>query len=286
MTVVASDRTSNRATLDVTVTVTNVDEVHTLEEASWVPEYYAENDTGPVAEYIVTDPEGATVMWSLVGADAGDFTISGGVLHFKNTPDHENPADSDRNNNYRVTVRATAGIHTVTVEGQAVLFIHVTNVDEAPTLTGPPEVSYDENDTAEVARYTATDPEGATVIWSVTGTDAEDFDISNGVLNFANTPDFEQPADADGNNNYEVTVVASDGDLTTSRALTVTVNNLDEAGSLTLSSEQPQVGTELTATLSDLDGNISTRAGSGSRVPRTVTRGRPLRARPRTATRR
>ena len=204
VTVVASDRTSNRATLDVTVTVTNVDEVHTLEEASWVPSDYAENGTGSVAEYIVTDPEDATVMWSLVGADRGDFTISDGVLRFKNTPDYENPADSDRNNRYRVTVQATAGDHTV----GPVLFIHVTNVDEAPTLTGLPEVSYDENDTAEVARYTATDPEGATVIWSVTGTDAEDFDISNGRLTFKSPPNYEAATDANGDNVYEVTVAS------------------------------------------------------------------------------
>ena len=275
VTVVASDRTSSPATRDVTVTVTNVDEVHTLEEASWVPSDYAENGAEPVAEYIVTDPEGATVRWSLVGADAGDFTISGGVLRFKNTPDYENPADSNRNNSYRVTVRATAGDHTVE---QPVLFIHVTNVDEAPTLTGPPEVSYDENDTAEVARYTATDPEGATVIWSVTGTDAEDFDISNGVLTFKSPPDYEAATDENRDNDYAVTVEASDGDLTTLQALTVTVNNLDEAGSLTLSSEQPQVGTALTATLSDLDGDISNESwvwesGSSNSGPWTAIEG-------------
>ena len=254
VTVVASDRTSSPATRDVTVTVTNVDEVHTLEEASWVPSDYAENGAEPVAEYIVTDPEGATVRWSLVGADAGDFTISGGVLRFKNTPDYENPADSNRNNSYRVTVQSTAGGHTVE---RSLLLIHVTPVDEAPTLTGPPEVSYDENDTAEVARYTATDPEGKTIIWSVTGTDADDFDISNGVLTFKSPPNYEAATDANRDNVYAVTVEASDGDLTTPQALTVTVNNLDEAGRLTLSSEQPQVGTALTATLTDLDDNIT-----------------------------
>ena len=73
-------------------------------------------------------------------------------------------------------------------------------------------------------------------------------------LNFSTAPNYEARADADGDNNYEVTVVASDGDLTTPQALTVTVNNLDEAGSLTLSSEQPQVDTPFTATLTDPDG--------------------------------
>ena len=50
-----------------------------------------------------------------------------------------------------------------------------------------------------------------------------------------------------------MTVVASDGDLPTQQALTVTVNNLDEAGSLTLSSEYPQVDTALAAILTEPD---------------------------------
>ena len=51
----------------------------------------------------------------------------------------------------------------------------------------------------------------------------------------------------------QVTVVASDGGLTTRQALTVTVTNLNEAGSLTLSSEHPQVETPFTVTLTDPD---------------------------------
>ena len=253
VTVVASDGTSIPATLPVTVTVTNVDEVHTLTELFRVSSY-AENGTGSVAEYSVTDlEENESVTWTLAGADRGDFSIVGGILRFVNSPDFEQPADANRNNVYEVTVRATAGIHTI----PQTLTVRVTDVDEPPVLTGSPvpsEVPYDENNTAQVARYTATDPEGRTVIWTVTGTDADDFTISNGVLNFSPAPNYEARADADGDNNYEVTVVASDGDLTTPQALTVTINNLDEAGSLTLSSEYPQVDAELTATLTDPDG--------------------------------
>ena len=249
VTVVASDRTSLPARLPVTVTVTNVDEVHRLTELSRVSSY-AENGTGSVAEYIIIDPESVSPTWALAGADRGDFAITGGVLSFTNSPDFEQPADNGRNNVYQVTVRATAGSHTIEQD----VTIRVTGVDEPPTLTGPTSVPpYDENNTARVARYTATDPEGATVIWSVTGNDDDDFTISNGDLNFSTALNYEARADADGNNDYEVTVVASDGDLTTRQALTVTVKNLDEAGSLTLSSEQPQVDTPFVATLSDPD---------------------------------
>ena len=48
--------------------------------------------------------------------------------------------------------------------------------------------------------------------------------------------------------------------------VTVTVADEDEAGTLTLSSEQPQVGTGLTATLTDLDGSISAESWNWQRL--------------------
>ena len=249
VTVRVSDGTTSPATLDVTVTVTPVDEVHTLTELSRVASY-PENNTGAVATYGVTDPERVGPMWSLAGADRGAFTIPGGVLSFTTAPDYEAPADTGRNNVYAVTVRATVGIHTV----EENVTVRVTPVDEPPTLTGPSSVPpYAENTTTQVARYTATDPEGATVIWSVAGADEDDFTITNGVLHFDPAPNYEAPADANGDNDYAVTVIASDGNLTTTQALTITVTDLDEAGSLSLSARQPQKATELIATWSDPD---------------------------------
>ena len=71
-------------------------------------------------------------------------------------------------------------------------------------------------------------------------------------------PDFEAPEDADGNNVYQITVVADDGKGgTDDHAVTVTVENVNELGMVNLSSVQPQVGTELTATLTDPDGGMS-----------------------------
>ncbi len=247
VTVEADDGTSSPATLPVTVTVTDVDEVHRLSGPTRVP-LYVENDTIPVAEYSVIDPENVAPTWSLAGADQGDFIITGGSLRFATVPDYEAPIDANGNNFYEVTVRAIAGSHIVEQD----LLVPVTNENEPPTLMGPTSVPpYDENRTTQVAAFTATDPEGRTVIWSVTGTDADDFDISSGALTFKSPPDYEA-ADS-----HTVTVHASDGTGTTSpatQALTITINNLDEAGSLTLSSEYPQVDTALTATLADPDG--------------------------------
>ena len=50
---------------------------------------------------------------------------------------------------------------------------------------------------------------------------------------------------------------ASDGTMNDTITVTITVTNEDEAGTVTLSPGQPQVGTELTATLEDPDGVVS-----------------------------
>ena len=56
------------------------------------------------------------------------------------------------------------------------------------------------------------DAEGAAPAYWLAGADADMFDISvEGVLSFAVAPDFEAPADSDGDNVYEVTVTAVSG---------------------------------------------------------------------------
>ena len=115
---------------------------------------------------------------------------------------------------------------------------------------------YDENDMVAVASY-----EGAALnspSWSLSGDDAEDFGISSdGMLTFNNTPDYEMPEDAGGNNLYDVTVKATDGTNPVMKNVKVMVRNVDEMGTLVLSSTTPSVDAELTATLTDLDGMVS-----------------------------
>ena len=82
-------------------------------------------------------------------------------------------------------------------------------------------------------------------------------------MTFKTAPNYEAPADANGDNVYMVTVVVTDvgkGKLSAERDMVVTVTNVDEPIDpeanpvVTLSSLQPKVGVELTATLSDPDG--------------------------------
>ena len=98
-----------------------------------------------------------------------------------------------------------------------------------PTISGMTAVDYEENGTEAVATYEVMGLEdGATARWDVSGTDADDFNISSGgALSFKTPPDFENAADADTNNVYEVTVEAGDGTNTGSLNVRVTVTDQD-----------------------------------------------------------
>ena len=119
-------------------------------------------------------------------------------------------------------------------------------------------IKYAENGTGPAAVLTAVDPEGESIVWSLAaGGDNAVFDIENGELSFKSAPDYEAPQGGDDNdsNTYVVTVQASDGgeDTTAMEELTIEVTNVEEPGTVTLSTLQPQVGVAITATLSDPD---------------------------------
>ena len=101
----------------------------------------------------------------------------------------------------------------------------------ALTVSGITATDYAENGTAAVATYAVTGAsQAATITWSLTGSDNDDFSISNsGVLTFSSSPDYETPTDSDTDNIYEVTVNASDGTVTETLDVTVTVTDLNEA---------------------------------------------------------
>ena len=74
-------------------------------------------------------------------------------------------------------------------------------------------IEYPENGTGAVATYTAEDPEGTTITWSLTGADSADFDITGGVLTFKESPNYEAAADADNTYNIMVTATDSSGGM-------------------------------------------------------------------------
>ena len=75
------------------------------------------------------------------------------------------------------------------------------------------------------------------------------------MLAFRSSPNYESPTDQDGDNAYEVTVKATMGSLMATRSVTVNVTNVDEPGTVNISSpnNEVKVDIQLTAELDEGD---------------------------------
>ena len=195
-----------------------------------------------MGEYKVAAGGDATPgAWTLEGADAGSFTLTGSgttrMLEFGSSPDYDAMADADGDNMYEVTLKVSDSINSETYDTFAVT-VTVTDVDELGVLSGSKTASVNEGDT-DLGTYTLTGgPAAYTYLKSLEGDDAGQFTLNaigtTGVLelSFSSAPDYEAPADADGDNTYEVTVKATAGGEETMVAVTVTVDNVNELGTL------------------------------------------------------
>ena len=110
----------------------------------------------------------------------------------------------------------------------ATVTITVTGENDAPELTLVDAANVEENTTA-VTAASAFDVDGDAITYTLSGDDAVLFAIdATGVLTFIDAPDYETPADTNGDNIYDVTVTASDGSLSDSADIAVTVTDVDE----------------------------------------------------------
>ena len=236
VTVMAEDSFGESASIRVTITVTDMDEAPEImraPDANVAPEFASATTSRTVAENTVAgedignpvaanDANGDALTYALSGTDAASFDIDPdtGQLMTKVALDFETKGS------YTVMVTATDPRN---LSATTTVTITVTNVDEGFEVSGPAAVDYAENGTGPVATYTATDPESATITWTMEGDDAALFDLSSGgMLTFKNSPDHEAAADDDTDNAYEVTVVASAGTNEDRLDVTITVTDVDE----------------------------------------------------------
>ena len=210
---------------ELVITVTDVDEAPTITSA---PSTSTSENTTTTFTASATDPESNPLSYSLSGTDAANFAInpSSGAISFTTIPDYENPADSDANNVYALTLEVSDSTHTTS---QA-LSITVTNIDEAPSITSASSTNILENTITTIYTASASDPENDTLSYSLSATDAAHFSIapSSGAISFAVNPDHENPADANADNIYELTLEVSDSTHTTSQALAITVDDAND----------------------------------------------------------
>ena len=103
-------------------------------------------------------------------------------------------------------------------------------VNQAPVFTSANSVAVAENVSGGIYQAVATDPEANPVAYSVVGgADAARFAITTGgQLSFVASPNFDLPADSDGNNVYQVELAASDGTARGTLTVSVTVSNSKE----------------------------------------------------------
>ena len=276
--------------------------VPTFDETGTVTREVAENTPpgGKVGAPVkAMGPE--TLVHSLAGSDAKYFNIDSGTAQITVGGDVDSTADDTeagtdpeldyddpmKKQRFSVTVKVEVMGGGASQKAEVDVNIVVTDVDEFPMITDadvdePPmtEIMYAEIDeegapnTAPIATYVGTDPEGDTISWDLRGADASFFTINGGVLQFVNSPDYENPKDLVGTNtatpgasagvnmyNVVVRAIASraSGDTgpaeTVDTPVTVTVTDVDEDGDVVISWLQPEVGIVITASLTDPDGS-------------------------------
>ena len=208
------------------------------------------------ATVTATDANNDRLTYSIAASDEFEIVDSTGQLRTKAELDHE-----DREQHF-VTVTATdPGGLTDTVS----VTITVEDVDETPVVSGPSSMEFEEGTSvgATLATYTSTDPDRKGIDLVLSGADSGDFSLSSGgVLTFNEAPNFEAPADSNRDNNYQITVEASEqGDGTSVGRLNVTirVTNVDEPGMVETNVAEPRVGQTVRLNVEDEDGGVNVR---------------------------
>ncbi len=262
VTVTVTDSSSAVAEVPVTITVTNVEEEGKVTLSSTQPR------VGTALTATLTDPDVVsgtpTWQWTIAGSATGTFAnISPG-----GTSANYTPLAGEVGKYLKVSASYADGEGS----GKSAQFAPASPVRVRPVRVRPARVSpannaapsfpATENGARSVAENTpagrnigapvdATDPNANdTLTYSKSGADAAFFDIvsTSGQLRTKDDLDYERKA------SYSVTVTVTDSSSAVAEVpVTITVTNVEEEGTVTLSSVQPQVDTALTATLTDPD---------------------------------
>ena len=251
------------ATIVVTIDVTDLDEAGTVTLSTYQPTARAQ------VTATLTDPDGVvegTTIWQWAKADAqnGTYTDIGGQTSASYTP-----PDGDVGKFLKATASYTDG-HGPNNSEEATTTSAVQSGTNRPPDFGATSTTRDvaENTAADQPVgdvVEATDADNDPLTYSLSGADSSLFDIDTGTgqvkVKTGTTLDYEGTRKS-----YTVVVEVTDSKkadgspnaaMDDSIAVTITVTNVEEAGTVALSMTQPSVRTQLTATLTDPDGGVT-----------------------------
>jgi hypothetical protein len=250
-TVTVDDRSG---TANVNLTINPINDAPTIQNLSENIDV-SEGQTN-VVTVSATDVEEETLTYSLSGVDSTSLSISSsGVITFNTAPDYETKTS------YSLTVNVSDGTDTTS---KALVINIECSSDCSPIISGlASSISVAENQTT-VVTVSATDPQGDSLIYTLTGSDESALNISSsGVITFNTAPDYETKT------SYSVTVNVSDGTNTTSQPLTINITNTNDnapviSGLPTSTSVTENQVAVITVSASDVDGGSLTYSLSGT----------------------
>ena len=227
VTVSVTDNRGGSDSIDVTITVSDVNDAPIFTDGASTTRSVAENTVAntnigtPVA---ATDQDDTTLNYSLGGADAASFDIDNGTGQIKT----KSALDFEDTPSYSVSVSVTdnrGGSDSIDVT------ITVSDVNDAPIFTDGASTtrSVAENTVANTNIGTpvaATDQDDSTLNYSLGGADAASFDIDNGTgqIKTKSALDFENKP------SYSVIITVRDDDNASDTiAVTITVSDVNEA---------------------------------------------------------
>ncbi len=240
ITVATADGTQK--TITVTMTGTNDAATFTGSSTASLTETDTIQSTGGTLVASDIDSSNAFVVQSGAAGSNGYGTFSitaAGVWTYTMSSAHNEFKDGQTYTDNLTVTTADGTAQTITVT------MHGTN--DTPVITSSAIASFAENAVGTVYITTASDAEFGTITYSIGGTDSALFSMDpvTGVVTFNTPPDYENPADADHDNVYDITVTANDGaDNSIAKPVTITVTNVVEAPYLTLASDTGTYGND------------------------------------------
>jgi flagellar biosynthesis GTPase FlhF len=221
-TVTIESENADISEIQVLLDVTNIDEPIVL-TSTLLADSFAENIDlqSAILESTAIDPEGGDISFTLSGEGSENFSVdANGNISLQAELDYETTTS------YALTLTASDGVNETVYE----INFSVIDIDEPAILTASTSATSFAEDSLtgiNIGTASATDPEGNSITYSLSGAGSENFSVdSAGNISLVNTLDYETAT------SYTLTLNASDGVNTTSSDLTITIDDVNEAPSL------------------------------------------------------